>query len=245
MKKNTLIRSISIIGALMFASPLFAATTVSLSPATINVTPGQKFNVVVTVNPSGTNNYAEKIELNYPKDVLEVNSFTFANTWIPLTQSGYDINTDGVLIKTAGYPAGISGSTVFGTVAFTAKKAGAGTIKIGASSLAFEASAQTAITSAGASFTIASPVVTPKKEEKKKEEVKTSKKEDKKEVSETTKKSEQANSEQNQNQNLAAVVESATTTESKSKLPLTVTTIVVLGIIGAVAYVFYRKGKRI
>lgn len=239
MKKNTLIRSISIIGALMFASPLFAATTVSLSPATINVTPGQKFNVVVTVNPSGTNNYAEKIELNYPKEVLEVNSFTFANKWIPLTQSGYDSNTDGVLIKTAGYPAGINGSTVFGTVSFTAKKAGTGTIKIGTSSLAFEASAQTAITGVGASFTIASAVVTPKKEEKK-EEVKTSKKEDKKEVSETIKKSEQASSEQNKN--LAAVVGSATTTESNSKLPLTAGVIIVVGIIGGVI-LWLRKGK--
>lgn len=242
MKKNTLIRSIAIIGVLMFASPLFAATTVSLSPATINVVPGQKFNVVVTVNPSGTNNYAEKIELNYPKDVLEVNSFTFANTWIPLTQSGYDINTDGVLIKTAGYPAGINGSTVFGTVSFTAKKTGTGTIKIGSSSLAFEVSSQTAITGAGSSFTVASPVVTPKKEEKKKEEVKTPKKEDKKEFSETTKKPEQANSEQNQNQNLAAVVGSATTTESNSKLPFTAGIIVVVGIIGGVI-MWLRKGK--
>jgi hypothetical protein len=88
-------------------------------------------------------------------------SFTFGSGWLALTQPGYDSidNTNGVLIKTAGYPGGFSSSANFGTVSFYAKKTGSGTIKIGDSSLAFQASSQSAITGSGTSFAVTAPVV--------------------------------------------------------------------------------------
>ena len=163
MKKNILIITLAILGALVLVMPTLAATTVSFSPASINnVVQGQSFNVTISVNPQGINNYAEKIELNYPSDILEVKSFSFGSTWMALTQSGYDLvdNTNGVLVKTAGYPAGFSSATAFGTVSFYAKKAGNGTIKLGSGSIAFEAGNQSALSGTPISFTITAPAVT-------------------------------------------------------------------------------------
>ena len=139
-----------------------SASVVVLTPASINTATGQTFTVTVAVNPSPAQNYAEKVELLYPADVLEVKSFALAPNWIALTQSGYDLtdNTNGVLAKSAGFPSGLSNTTAFGTVTFSAKKAGSGTIKIGNNSLAFEASTQNALTGSGA-YVIVSESVTP------------------------------------------------------------------------------------
>lgn len=155
----------AILGTLVLIVPalVLAGTVASFSPTTTSVKVGQKFNVMISIDPQGTVNYVEKLELNYPADILEVNSFTFENNWIPMTQEGYFLtdNTNGVLIRTAGYPKGITTSTIFGTALFTAKKAGTGVIKIGNNSFAFEAKSQTAITGSDMSFTITVPVVVP------------------------------------------------------------------------------------
>jgi len=162
MKKTILTITLATLGALVLVMPTLAATTVSFSPASIKVAPGKSFNISVTVNPQGMNNYAEKVVLNYPADTLEVKSFSLGNAWIALTQPDYDLvdNANGVLIKTAGYPAGISSSAVFGTVSFYAKKAGSGTITIGSNSLAFEVSSQSALSGTPVSFSINAPKVT-------------------------------------------------------------------------------------
>ena len=163
--KNLTRASFIIWGALLFALPTLAATTASLSPSTITVVPGQKFTVIISVNPQGTANYAEKIEVVYPPETLAVDSFTFANNWMALAQPGYDVtdSTMGVLIRTAGYPAGFASTTTFGTISFSAKKAGSGTITIGNSSLAFEVNSQTPITGNSVAVTITTPVVAPVK----------------------------------------------------------------------------------
>lgn len=150
--------------AALFAPVLaLAATTASLSPASANVVAGQKFNVTISINPQGTANYAEKLEVDYPADILEISSFTLGGSWLAMTASGYDSidNTNGVLIKTAGYPGGFSSATAFGTISFSAKKAGSGTIEIGNTSLAFQSSAQSAITGTGTTFAVTAPVVAP------------------------------------------------------------------------------------
>lgn len=153
------------IGMFALAMPALAATTASLNPANINVTAGKSFSVVITANPQGSMNYAEKLEVDYPASNLEVTSFTLGSNWMALTQPGYDStdNINGTMIKTAGYPAGFSGATNFGTITFYAKKSGSGTIKIGNSSLAFEASSQSAITGSGTAFTVSANTVTPVK----------------------------------------------------------------------------------
>lgn len=147
------------------AMPAMAATTVSFSPVSINAVSGKTFNVVVAVNPQGISNYTEKIELTYPTDILEVKSFSFGNSWMALSQTGYDLidNTNGILIKTAGYPGGLSSSATFGTVSFYAKKAGSGTIKLGSGSLALNANNQNVLSGTPSiSVAITAPSAAPK-----------------------------------------------------------------------------------
>ena len=144
MRKLLFTISLAALGVIVLAMPALAATTVSLSPVNISVTSGKNFNVVIAVNPQGASNYTEKIELDYPADLLQVKSFSLGSNWMALSQTGYDLidNTNGKLIKTAGYPGGISSSATFGTVSFYAKKAGSGTIKLGNGSLALDANNQ-------------------------------------------------------------------------------------------------------
>ncbi len=148
---------ITTLGVFAVALPAFAATTASFVPTPIKVATGQQFNVVVMVNPQGVKNYAEKVEVDYPANLLQVISFTPGNSWMTLQQPGYDSinNNTGVMIKTAGYPTGFSSQTLFGTILFTAKKAGSGTIAIDNQSIAFKAGAQTTtLTGTPAPFTI-------------------------------------------------------------------------------------------
>ena len=117
---------LTFVGSLLLATPAFAGTSVVINPGTVKTTPGQTFTLTISVDSAGVKNYAEKVELDYPADVIEVKSFTFSNDWIQLTQSGYDQtdNTNGVLIKSAGLPSGLSSLTTFGTVTFSVKKVG-------------------------------------------------------------------------------------------------------------------------
>lgn len=146
--------------------PLFAAAaTLSLSPANVSVTRGQTFNMIVSLNPQGQANYTVKVKLNYPVALLEVQLFTFASAWLPLTQSGYDLvdNTNGVMIKTAGYPGGISGPATFGTVSFRAKATGSGNVSISSDSAAYDSGSQNILTGVpvSASVAISAPAATP------------------------------------------------------------------------------------
>jgi len=169
MKKITLTSIAAVtIGTMLFAFTALAATTASITPANVTVTRGQQFNVVIAVNPNGTSDYAEQLQIDYPANLLQVTAFNIGSSWMSLTQPGYDSidNTNGVLTKTAGYTGGITSLTPFGTITFTAVKSGSGTITIGSGSQAFEKSSQTAITGTGASFvvtaTTVAPAVTPK-----------------------------------------------------------------------------------
>ena len=168
MKKITLTSIAGIaIGTMMFAFTALAATTASITPTSVKVVAGQQFNVVVAVNPNGTSDYAEQLQIDYPASLLQVTAFNVGSSWMSLTQPGYDSidNTNGVLTKTAGYTGGITSQTPFGTITFTAEKSGSGTITIGSGSQAFEKSGQTTITGTGASFVVTAataPAVTPK-----------------------------------------------------------------------------------
>jgi len=162
MKKITSLKIAAVVLGFMVAIPAFASTGATLAPSTVHIAPGATVTLTVTVAPS-TNNYAEKIELKYPADLLEAVSFTPASGWMPLTQSGYDSmdNTTGILVKTAGYPDGLSSPTAFGTVTFRAKKEGTAQVAFGANSTSFELNTQTPMTGTGATVIIAAAPVAP------------------------------------------------------------------------------------
>ena len=135
---------------MVLAAPALAATSVSFAPVNVSARQGQTFTLTIGVNPQGVKNYTVKTELRYPADLLEVKSFTFANGWMPLSQPGDDLtdNTNGVFIKTAGYPGGISSPITFGTVSFLAKKSGNGTIALNSNSFALDANNQNVLAGA-------------------------------------------------------------------------------------------------
>ncbi|MBU2082105.1 cohesin domain-containing protein, partial [Patescibacteria group bacterium] len=148
----------------ILAAPALAATTVSFSPVSVSTASGKTFNVTISVNPQNVANYTEKIELTYPADILEVRAFNFSGSWMPLAQPGYDLidNANGKLIKTAGYPGGLSSLATFGTVSFYAKKTGSAVIKLGSGSLALDANNQNVISGAPeVSVTVSAPVIVP------------------------------------------------------------------------------------
>lgn len=156
MNKNILLISLVILGGMFLTGSVLAATTISLSPASVSVTQGESFNLVIAVNPQGVKNYTVKVELEYPTDLLEVKSFSFSNGWMALSQTGYDLidNTNGLLIKTAGYPGGIPTSATFGTVSFSAKKSGSGVIKLTSNSMALDAENENVLSSPLAQVTV-------------------------------------------------------------------------------------------
>jgi len=107
------------------------ASTVSLSPTVISITPGQIITVNVTVDPQGSA-YTAKVALNFTSGLLSVSSFAQASGWLPLSQPGYDSvdNSAGSLIKTAGATGGFSAPKYFGTVTFVAQSSGTASISV-------------------------------------------------------------------------------------------------------------------
>ncbi len=154
MKKITL--ALAVAATLLCAFPACAATTGALSPTAVQTGVGQSFTLTVAIDAGTDKNFAEKIQLTYPANIVEVTSFTLAPNWVALTQSGYDStdNSAGVLVKTAGYPTGFSGKMVFGTVTFHAKNAGTGVVSFGQNSASFLENSQTPITGASVAFTV-------------------------------------------------------------------------------------------
>jgi len=158
--ETILIISSTVLGIAFLTMPVLAATSFSFSPASINTTQGQSFDLAISFDPQGVKNYTVKLELDYPADLLEVKSFSFGNNWMPITQAGYDLidNINGQLIKTAGYPGGLSSTATFGTISFSAKKDGTGAISVRDNSFAFDATNQNLFSGASqASVVITAP----------------------------------------------------------------------------------------
>ncbi len=125
------------------------ASSFDVSRNIITVVQGQNFTVPVTINPAGEKSYTARFTLGYPADLLEVTSFTFASSWLPLSQSGYDLidNSNGQLIKTAGFPQGFSTAQAFGTVTFHTKQAGQAVLTVGPQSFILNAQNQSTLES--------------------------------------------------------------------------------------------------
>lgn len=123
----------AIIGS-SFPSFAFAKADVELMSINQEVSVGQKFSVDISISPKDETVYTSKISISYPSDMIEAGSFSFTPKWLELSQPGYDLMdpSQGKIIKTAGFPAGIEvGNTkVFGTITFTAKSTGTANIKI-------------------------------------------------------------------------------------------------------------------
>ena len=153
----------SVVGILAFfvAIPVYAAT-ITLSPTTVSVKKGQTVSLAIYADPTGSKLYTVKSSISFPAPLLEAVSFTQSGGWVPLSMAGYDSidNANGLVVKTAGYPAGFLNNTVFGTLSFRAKESGTATISITGASAAYDAQNKNAISGTqGVAFvTITTPV---------------------------------------------------------------------------------------
>ena len=172
MKKNiTFILAIAF-ASIVYGTPVFvhAASSVVLSPQNISVATDKTFSVNIFINPNGDKNYTAKVKLTYPVDTIQESSFTMASGWSPIAVANYDVvdNTNGVLVKSAGYPKpGIQTQTLFGTVTFVAKNAGdLEKIQVSADSLILDGNNKNVFDLASSSpvqVSISAPVVATKK----------------------------------------------------------------------------------
>lgn len=159
MKKYLLTAILSLAATLLVGTSVLAAT-VSFSPTNINTVKGRDFTVTVTINPQGAKIYTAKTVINFPQNLVSVKSFSYAGNWMALTQSGYDLtdNTNGILIKSAGYPGGIATPIVLGTITFSSKASGNGTISVGNGSIVYDANSQNVLSgNAKISLAISNP----------------------------------------------------------------------------------------
>lgn len=169
---KTIFVALGAVGIMILGAPALAASNISFSPTSVSVKQGEVFNLTIKANPQSVRNYTIKAEVKYPADILEVKSFAFGSNWMAIPQAGYDLvdNQNGLLIKTAGYPAGFSDVLTFGVVEFSAKKTGSGVIKLGNDSLILDStnkntladfSAQTAQTNVNIAA-VSAPAAAPK-----------------------------------------------------------------------------------
>lgn len=146
-----------------FAVPLVvyaASAAFSLSPSSGTLTVGTTRAVEIYVDPAGSPIYTVKAAVNFPASQLHVESFTPASGTIALSQPGYDLvdNAGGQLIKTVGFPKGVSDRTLVGTVVFSVAQAGDAAVSVTSSSIALAADNSNVASSFGsAHFTLVAP----------------------------------------------------------------------------------------
>jgi len=140
-KKTTISIIIVLVGILGFTGLALAASDFTVSvPSGTSYELGDTFTASISVSPS-EKVYTIGAQLSYPANLLKVESFNFASTWMPMLMEGYDSidNTNGLLIKTAGYAGGIDSVKTLGTVTFKALNSGQATIQLTSDTFALNA----------------------------------------------------------------------------------------------------------
>lgn len=128
-----------LLGVIILETPCLASTFY-FSESNINLSPNNVFSLDITVNPQEKKGYTMKASIEYPGDLLEIKSFDFADNWIKVSDSKFNLidNEGGFLVKTAGYPMGIIEPTLFGTVNFVAKRKGVAIVEAKNDSFIFD-----------------------------------------------------------------------------------------------------------
>lgn len=131
---------LSVFCSLLITTTVHAGSNFSFYPLKINVKKGQVFNVQVAINPNGVKNYTVKASIDFPANLIQLQSWKFNGDWMPVRKDGYDFfdNTKGILIRTAGYANGFDSTITFGVATFVAKEDGVGTISFLGDNLALD-----------------------------------------------------------------------------------------------------------
>lgn len=125
MIKKLLILAICLIAFLSLAQASFAST-LTLSPATVNISQGSIVPVQVKLNTNGESINGVSAYLSYSQDKLEVASITYGN-------SSFDIAAEssfgaGTIKISRGSINGVSGNVTVATINFKGKSQGIGTV---------------------------------------------------------------------------------------------------------------------
>lgn len=140
------------------------ANSISLKSSSKNIEPGKNFSLLIYVDSTTSQSFTTQANIDFPVDLVSVESFTYSSAWLPVNQAGYDLidNTTGKLIKTAGYPNGFNNEILLGTIVLKSKKAGTINITVNSNSYVLDMDSNNTLTSRG-SFSInsVSPVIVP------------------------------------------------------------------------------------
>ncbi|MDO8561275.1 MAG: hypothetical protein Q7S05_00410 [bacterium] len=126
------IKYIAFFSLAAFLAPAVAlAASLAPLPDALSLQTGRDYSIPIYVTPTaGEKIYTVKVTLSYPSELVSVTGFSFAPSWLPLTQPGYDSIGNGTVIKTAGYPGGISSQILVGTLSISANASGSGSISV-------------------------------------------------------------------------------------------------------------------
>jgi hypothetical protein len=162
MSKNFFVVSVLILLVILIPK-ISLANSISLRSSSKNIEPSKNFSLLVYVDSSSSQSFTAQANIDFPADLISVESFTYSSAWLPINQTGYDIvdNTNGKLIKTAGYPNGFNSEILLGTIVFKSKKAGTVNIAVNNASYVLDMDSNNTLTNRG-SFSINSsaPVIT-------------------------------------------------------------------------------------
>jgi hypothetical protein len=122
--------------AALLASFLFpsiaCAASLSLAPASVALSPGESVTLDLIADPQGATIASIRADIAFDPSLLQETSFAFLPGWLALVEPGYDSvdNTNGAVVKTAGYPGGVERPVRIATITLQARKAGQAAVVI-------------------------------------------------------------------------------------------------------------------
>ncbi|HVW82328.1 MAG TPA: hypothetical protein VHC68_00005, partial [Candidatus Paceibacterota bacterium] len=124
-----------------------------LVPQLLAVPTGSEFTLALSAAAGTTTIGTVEARLVFDPALLSVERFTLAPGWLALPEPGYELvdNARGVLVETAGYPRGFTGTTTFGVVTFSARRAGQASVVVAGASRLLGAGGEDVLGRAGES----------------------------------------------------------------------------------------------
>lgn len=155
MKKILVIIFCALIIGCPSAGVFGAGPGLSFSEKSQALVAGREYFIDLFVDAGQSKDYAVKMALDFPANLLEVKDFWFDDGWIEVTVAPYSAvdEKNGTMIKTAGFPGGFSGKVKLGTINFYAKRAGYGKLTFLPESLAYDISGKNTLADYSAALT--------------------------------------------------------------------------------------------
>jgi hypothetical protein len=114
---------------LMFTLPLLAsAASFEISMDDLSV--GQAGLATLYVLPEGQGAYTAQVSVGFDTETLSVDGVTTSGSAIELSKEGYDEMSDGMFMKTVGFPGGVTEKTAMLTFVVTKHAAGVSTVSV-------------------------------------------------------------------------------------------------------------------